>query len=336
MLLSELVQQFGGELVGDGSLEITGATGATHAGPKDITYAMGPNELAQAEASPAGCVIVQPDAALSSKTVIRSESPNAYFADLMEFFHPALTPEPGIHPSAVIHADASVSASATIGPQACVGAASRIADHAVIGPGSVIGARCSVGTGTVIHANVTLYDKTQIGNRVIIHSGTVIGADGFGFFPHKGALRKWPHVGNVSIEDEVEIGANTCIDRAKFGTTRIGRGSKIDNHVQIAHNCELGQGCIVAALTGLAGSVFLEDGVICGGQVGILEQVKVGKGAMLAAKSGILRDIPPGSINGGIPSRPNRDTMQLWALEELLIKNQRTIRKLIREADQGK
>ncbi|HUU85482.1 MAG TPA: UDP-3-O-(3-hydroxymyristoyl)glucosamine N-acyltransferase, partial [Phycisphaerae bacterium] len=198
-----------------------------------------------------------------------------------------------------------------------------------------VGDNCEIGADTTIHPNVTVYANTQIGARVLIHAGAVIGADGFGFFPDRGRLRKWPHVGNVVIEDDVEIGANACIDRAKFGTTLIERGVKIDNLVQVAHNCRVGRGSILAGQTGLSGSVVLEDGVTCAGQVGIGDHVTIGAGATLAAQTGAIGDVPAGEVHFGTPSKPHRRALQEAALLGFLASNARAVRRLVRGAGES-
>jgi UDP-3-O-[3-hydroxymyristoyl] glucosamine N-acyltransferase len=196
----------------------------------------------------------------------------------------------------------------------------------------VVGDDCEIGEATVIHPNVTIYRGSRIGSRVLIHSGAVIGADGFGFFVEGDRLRKWPHVGNVVIEDDVEIGANACVDRGKYGSTLIETGAKIDNLVQIAHNCRVGPGAVVAALAGLAGSVVLEDRVVCGGQVGVTEHVTIGCGAQLAAQSGVIADIPAGSVEFGCPARPRYRAFAELAMLRYLTDNRRVVKKLVRQA----
>ena len=335
MELAQIVERLGGTLEGDPAVEVIGISGVEFAGPADATFAVDDAMLAKAEASPACCVIVSHKAPSSAKTLIRCESPNGYAADLLEFFHPPQPPVPGIHPTAVIAESARIAETASIGPHVTVGNRCRIADRAQLLAGVSLGDDCEVGADTVIHPNVTLYANTRIGARVIIHAGAVIGADGFGYFPDRGRLRKWPHVGNVVIEDEVEIGANTCIDRAKFDTTLIQHGAKLDNLCQIAHNSRVGRGAIVAGMTGLAGGAVLEDGVVCGGQVAVSEHVTVGRGATVAGQSGVISDIPPGQVHSGMPSKPHRKKMQEVAMIGFLADHARTVRKLIRDRDQA-
>ena len=332
MKLAQIVERFGGRLEGDPGVEVNGVSGVEFAGPDEATFAVDEATLVQAEASPACCVIVPEDARRSAKPLIRCESPNVYAADLLEFFHPAPAPAAGVHSSAVIAETARVSDRASIGPQVTVGEHCRIADGVQLRSGVCLGDNCEIGEGTIIHPNVTVYANTRIGARVLIHAGAVIGADGFGFFPDRGRLRKWPHVGNVVIEDDVEIGANACIDRAKFGTTLVERGARIDNLVQVAHNCRVGRGSILAGQTGLSGSVVLQEGVTCAGQVGIADHLTIGSGATLAAQTGVMVDVPPGAVHFGTPSKPHRRAMQETAMLGFLTDNARAVRGLVRQA----
>jgi UDP-3-O-[3-hydroxymyristoyl] glucosamine N-acyltransferase len=333
MLISEAVERFGGELEGDGSLEMRGVTGIEFAGPDEATFALNEKTLAAAEASPACCVIAPRGLRRSAKkTLIRCDSPNSYAADLLEFFHPAPAVEPGVHPTAVVDDGAEVDRTASIGPHASVGRRCRVGRRARLMACVCLADGCEIGDDTTIYPNVTIYSGVRIGARVIIHAGAVIGADGFGYFPDADGLRKWPHVGNVVIEDEVEIGANACVDRSKFGTTLVQRGAKIDNLVQIGHNCRIGAGSVLAALAGLSGGVVFEEGVACGGQVGVADHVTIGRRAMLAAQTGVISDVPAGAVQFGCPSRPHRKAMQEVAMLGFLTENRKALRKLVRGA----
>ena len=381
MRIGELVERFGGKLDGDGSVEVADVKGVEFAGPAEATFALDDKLLEKAEASPACCVIVRTDARASSKPLIRCSSPESYAADLLEFFHPAPQPTPGIHPTAIIGEGALVAESATIGPNVTVGADCRIGQRVYLMASVAVGDDCEIGEATVIHPNVTVYRGSRIGSRVLIHGGAVIGADGFGFFVEGDRLRKWPHVGNVVVEDEVEIGANACVDRGKYGSTLIQAGAKIDNLVQIAHNCRVGRGAVLAGQVGLAGSVVLEDRVICGvlvlaigvyilatvgktfrftwpkvvglgllaafnkgisgggygplvcgGQVGIRDHVTVGRGAQLAAQTGVIADIPAGSVEVGFPAKPRYRALAELAVLGYLTDNRSVLKKLVRQA----
>ncbi|MCP4593354.1 MAG: UDP-3-O-(3-hydroxymyristoyl)glucosamine N-acyltransferase [bacterium] len=335
MRISDVVERFGGVCDGDETVEISGITGVELAGVGDTTYAVDEPALTQAEAAGATCVIVPRDLRSSSVTLLRCDSPQRYAAELMSFFNPPPAMSPGVHPSAIIGERTLVNESVSIGPGVVIGENCRIDADAVLMASVVVQDHCAIGAQTVVHPNVTVYARTLIGARDIIHAGAVLGADGFGYFPDEGRLHKWPHIGNVVIEDDVEIGANACVDRAKFGTTLIERGAKIDNLVQIAHNCRIGRGAILAAQTGVSGSVVIEEGVICGGQVGISDHRVIGRGARLGAQSGILADVPPGEDMFGHPARPLQPAMQDVAFIRYLTQNRRALRRLIKSADKG-
>lgn len=333
MRITQIVERFGGQLEGDDSVEICGLLGVESAGPNQATFALDDRTLTQAESGPCGCVIVPTQVRGSTKPLIRSESPQAYAADLMELFHPAPPPPPaGVHASAIIDETASVDPSATVGPHVCIGSGSRVGARTVLAAGVALGQDVTIGDDTIVHSNAVIHSRTGIGANVVIRSGAIIGHDGFGFFEHQGKLRKWPHIGNVIIEDDVEIGANSCVDRAKFGTTLIARGTKIDNLVQVGHNCRVGPRAILAAQTGLSGSVTLQEGAVCGGQVGIADQRTIGPGARLGAQTGVIGDIAAGSTQWGTPARPLQLMLKQQAMLGWLTEHRQTLRKLIAQA----
>jgi len=335
MHIAEMIERFGGVCEGDDSVEITGVTGTDMAGPGDATFALDEESLHEAEVGGASCVIAPHNLRGSHVPLLRCDSPQRYTAELMRFFHPQPSPVVGVHPSAIIGEGTSIDPSASVGPCVTIGADCRVGAGAVLRASVVVEDRCAIGADTFIHPNVTIYAQTRIGERVIIHAGAVIGADGFGYFPEDDGLHKWPHVGNVVIEDDAEIGANTCVDRAKFGTTLIERGAKIDNLVQIAHNCRVGPHAILAGQTGLSGSVVLEPGVVCGGQVGVVDHKTVGRGARLGAQSGIISDVTPGADMFGHPAQSLQAAMQEIAFTRYLNKNRQALRRLIKAAQEG-
>lgn len=248
--------------------------------------------------------------------------PELAVAEVLELFDtPQEKPAPGVHPAAVVHPDAHLGADAAIGALAVIHKGARIGEGTIIHEGVSIGKNVTIGRQSVIHDRCVIYDRCEIGSNVIIHAGAVIGADGFGYIFRDGRHRKIPQIGTVVIEDDVEIGANTCVDRAKLGATRIGRGSKIDNLVTIAHNVQLGPLCVVVAQCGLAGSARLGAGVVLGGQVGIVDGVHIGDGAKVAAKSVAMRDIDDGAVVWGNPARDHisamRDLARVRKLHEL-------------------
>ncbi|HEV8629776.1 MAG TPA: UDP-3-O-(3-hydroxymyristoyl)glucosamine N-acyltransferase, partial [Thermoanaerobaculia bacterium] len=254
--------------------------------------------------------------------------------ELLRLFHPAPDVAPGIHPTAVVAASAAIDPGAAVGPLVVVGEESRVEAGAVLHAGVVVGARCRIGPGTVIYPRAVLYDDTELGARVIVHAGAVLGADGFGFAPRGGALVKVPQVGRVVVEDDVEIGANSAIDRATLEETRIGAGSKLDNLVQVGHNVRLGKGCVICGQAGIAGSTRLGDGVVLAGQAGVGGHLEVGDGAQVAAKSAALQSVPAGAKLAGIPGVPLAEWRRQVSLLPRLAELFRRVRRLEHKRDQ--
>lgn len=242
----------------------------------------------------------------------------------------AVVSPPGRHPTAQIDATAQIAPTASIGPLCTIGAGAVIGENTVLVARVHIGAGARIGAAGLLHPGVTILDRCVIGARAIIHAGVVIGADGFGFLPSPDGrgVMKIPHVGNVEIGDDVEIGANSCIDRAKMGSTRIGSGTKLDNMVQIGHGVQIGRHCLIAAQVGIAGSVVVEDGVRMGGQVGIGDALRIGAGAMLAGKAGVMRSVPAGETWFGYPAKLATTKMR----EELVVERMTTGRSRVRRA----
>lgn len=272
------------------------------------------------------------------------DDPETAIANILDCFYTPLTPPPmGVDPGAWVDPTAHLGKDVSIGRFAVIGAGCNIGDRVVIHEGVSLGTNIDVGEDSVIYDRCTIYDRCQIGRNVIIHAGSVIGADGFGYIHRGGRHRKLMHLGSVVIEDDVEIGANTTIDRGKLGATRIGRGSKIDNLVMIAHNVQVGPMCIITAQCGLAGSVTVGTGVAMGGQVGIIHGMKVGDGAQLSAQSGIMSDIPAGQTVFGSPAEESKEafrtiarTRKLSHLMEQVAKLEKRIAELEAAADHSK
>ena len=328
MRICEIVDNVGGECIGDDSLEITGIETATKARSGDVTFAENRRFLADAEASNATAVVVPPDVRKSSKVLLRADNVMLYVADLVDLFFPEERPRAEIHPSAVIASSAQLGQRVSVGANAVIEEHCRIGDDCLIGPGVWFGPNCTLGDRTHIHANVSIYPFTRIGKHVIIHSGTVIGADGFSYAPSPRGIRKLRQIGIVQIDDDVEIGANSCIDRASFGVTRIQAGVKIDNLVQIAHNVEVGAGSIVVAQCGLAGSVKLGRNVFLGGQVGVSHHHTLGDGVQVGGGSKVFDNIPAGERWMGYLARPGRQFVEEQKILPKLVKMRGALRQL--------
>ncbi len=303
MKLADIAQRLGCELRGDGEILITGVASLDQAGPTDLTFVANKKYLAKVVRTKAAAVILSatdPEVGIPS---LRTANPYLAFARALELFYaPALPPE-GIHPTAVISPQVRIGSHAFVGPYAVIGDGVVIGDYARIFAHVVIYPQVHIGHHFTAHAGVVIREGTQIGDRVTLHSGVVIGGDGFGYVPlPDGTSYKIPQTGIVVLEDDVEVGANTTIDRATVGRTVIRRGAKIDNLVMIAHGCEVGEGSLLAAQVGLSGSTILEAGVRMGGQVGTAGHLTVGKNTMVAAQSGIPNDVPPNSVIGGYPA----------------------------------
>lgn len=240
--------------------------------------------------------------------------PELAIAEILDFFMIAQdAPPAGVHPSAVVHSTARLGAHAAIGAHAVLHAGVQLGENSIIHEGVSLGRDVKVGNNSVIYDRVVVYDRCQIGDRVTIHAGSVIGADGFGYIFRDGRHRKTAHIGTVIIEDDVEIGANSCVDRAKIGATRIGRGTKIDNLVMVAHNVQIGPLCVLAGQSGLSGSVRLGAGVALGGQVGISHGIRIGEGAQIGAQSGVIGDIEAGQVLFGTPAQDRTSVFRDYA-----------------------
>jgi len=286
------------------------------AGVTHVSFIGNRKAAREAESSAAGCLIVPLDFPNpAGRTLIRVNEPRLAFARAVGRLHPAPAATPGIHPSAVIDADAVIGPGVSAGPMTVVAAGARIGGGTSIGAGCYIGRRVTVGESCTLHAGVTLYDDVDVGSRVVLHSGSVIGADGFGFVLEGGRYHKFPQVGRVWIGDDVEIGANSCVDRAALGVTWIGEGAKLDNMVHVAHNCRIGRHVVVAAQTGFSGGVVVEDYAVIGGQVGIGDKARIESRAVLGSGCGVLTSkiIRSGQVVWGTPARPLKEYLETLA-----------------------
>ncbi|MGB9466127.1 MAG: UDP-3-O-(3-hydroxymyristoyl)glucosamine N-acyltransferase [Candidatus Acidiferrum sp.] len=301
-----LAEAVGAKLEGDGALELRGVAAPERAGPHDLIYVEKSKHAERAAASAALCVIAAENVVLPGKTVLRSSQAKVAFAKAASLILERTPIATGIHPSAIVAPLARVSASAGIGPFAVIGEDAHVGEGTQIGAHSVIGAGCWIGDHCRIHARVTLYAGVRIGHRVEIHSGAVIGADGFGYAQGEGRYWKFPQTGIVEISDDVEIGANTTIDRGSLDDTRIAEGVKLDNLVHIGHNCQIGAHTVMAAQVGLSGSCEFGKHVVVGGQAGFGEQCYLEDGAVIGGQSGVLggKTIRSGQTVWGTPARP--------------------------------
>lgn len=310
MTLGELAEVVNGHVAGDGSVKIGGVASIADAEQGDIVFAENPRFLSEAIRSRASAVVAFLDAVSPDKPLIRVENPRFAFAQILDLFSPRVDAEPGVHPTAVIGEKAEIPESASIGPHVTIGKRVRIGERCRIMAGCRIGDNVVMGEECVLYPNVTLYPRTVLGARVVLHSGVVVGSDGFGYVRVGDRLHKVPHLGNVVIGDDVEVGANTTIDRAKTGSTIIGARTKIDNLVQVAHNVRIGEDCVIAAMVGIAGSAVLGRTVTVAGQVGIKDHVTIGDGAVLLGQAGVWGDVPPGTIVSGCPAVPHRERLR--------------------------
>lgn len=311
--LGELARLVGGDLEGDPSLEIRGFASLESAGAGDLSFVAAERHLGAARRSAAAALIAPPGLDLAGRPAIRVVQPYAAVAAVVRVFFPEPAAAPGVHPTAHIADGARVAPTATVGAYAVIGEGSTIEDRAVLHPHVFVGPGCSVGAESVLHPHVVLRARVSLGRRVIVHPGSVLGADGFGYVFDGQAHRKIPQVGRVVVEDDVEIGANVTVDRATLGETVIGRGSKIDNLVQIGHNTVVGAGTIIVAQTGIAGSCRIGRGVVIGGQVGIADHVTVGDGAQIGSQSGVHREVPAGAGVIGTPAMPGDEGLRALA-----------------------
>ncbi len=303
--LDELAAALGGQVLGDGSTVIRGVAGIREAMPGDITFLANSRYESHLFDTRASAVICSREAPRADLPLLQVDNPYLAFQRIVRIFRPdPYRPAPGIHPSAVLAGDAEIGVQVSIGAQCVVEAGAQIGSRVVLMPGCYVGHRVSIGEDTYVYPNVIIREECIVGSRCIIPSGVVIGGDGFGFAFDSGRYHKVPQVGNVVIGDEVEIGANTTVDRATTDSTRIGDGTKIDNLVQVGHNVVIGKHCIVVAQVGISGSTVLEDYVTLGGQAGLVGHIRIGRGAMVGAQSGVTKSVPADGVVIGYPALP--------------------------------
>jgi UDP-3-O-[3-hydroxymyristoyl] glucosamine N-acyltransferase len=334
--LARIAEQIHGEAVGDSSVQITGFSTAEAARSGDIVFAENETYFASAEQSAASAILVSGPFSSAKKPLVRVSNARVAVARLLPLFFPPEDHPPGIHPSAVIDNSAQIDPTAHIGAHATIGPRSRIGARSVLMGGNHIARDCQIGEDVRLFPNVVIYARTHIGHRVAIHAGTVIGSDGYGYVFDEGHHRKVLQVGNVVIHDDVEIGANTAIDRAAIGSTVIGKGTKIDNLVHVAHNVTMGSHCLVMGQCGFAGSTRLGDYAVIASQSGIAGHLTLGRQSVVGAKSGVMRDIPDGGKVLGIPAMPDKQTKRQWIGMQQLPDMIRRLRELEAEVEKLK
>lgn len=330
MRLSEIASHLSLTLQGE-DLDITGVNTLSDASPAELSFLANPKYAQQLATTRAGAIIIGTDHAPADKPCLFSPNPYLDFARCVQLFARPQGSFTGQSELAFIHQESRIDSSAAIAPFVFIGPGTVIGKGVRIFSGTYVGEDCRIDEHTTIYPNCTLMSGTQVGKRVILHAGTVLGSDGFGFAQGSGGMTKFPQIGRTVIEDDVEIGANTTIDRAALGETRIGQGTKIDNLVQLGHNVRVGRNCILIAQVGIAGSTTLGDGVILAGQVGVAGHIHIGDGCRIGAKSGVGKDVPAKQDLSGIPVMPHGTFLRTAAIIPKLPEMKRRLAKLEKE-----
>ncbi|HEX7858864.1 MAG TPA: UDP-3-O-(3-hydroxymyristoyl)glucosamine N-acyltransferase [Verrucomicrobiae bacterium] len=333
--VAEIAAKIRGQVKGDSNTAISGLTSADRAKAGDLTFADNEKYFGAAESSGASAIIIGATApATTTKSLIQVANVRVAVAQILPLFFPPDDYPAGIDPTARVHPSAEIDSTAHIGPHCAIGARVRIGAKSVLMGGNHLGSDCQLADDVRLFPNVVLYRATQIGRRVIIHSGTVIGSDGYGYVFDQGRHQKVLQVGNVIIEDDVEIGANAAVDRAAFGSTTIGAGTKIDNLVHVAHNVVMGKNCLVMGQCGFAGSTQLGDYAVIASQSGIAGHLKLGRQATVGAKSGVMRDVGDGETVLGIPAQPHQEMKRQWISMQRLPDMTRRLRDLEKQVQE--
>ena len=312
LTLGEIVERLGGEAVGESPAKLTGVATLDSAGPSEIAFLANPKYRSRLGQTRAGAVILGPgdrDAAAIPRIV--TDNPYAYYARTVALFHPEPPAVPGVHPTAQVHAEAIVAPSAEVAAHVVIGPRARIGDGVRLGAGTVIGANVSIGEGSRLHPRVTIYEGCTVGARCVLHSGVVIGADGFGMARAEGRWIKIPQVGAVVLGDDVEVGANTCIDRGALDDTVIEEGVKLDNLIQVGHNCRIGAHTVIAGCTGISGSVTVGKHCMIGGGVGLVGHISIADHVTLSGMTFVTKSITePGTYTSGFPALPHAEWLK--------------------------
>ncbi len=339
LTLSRIAELTGGRLDGDGARRVSRVRPLEEAGPGDLSFVADVKALARLADCRAEALIVAEGVTLPARDgapweVVVCASPFAAMAIAVEAMYPPIEPDPGVHPAAVVHPGAQLGEDVRVDAQAVIGDRARLGDGVRVGAGAYVAPGVVVGAGTVIHANAIVYPRVTFGRDCVVHAGAVVGADGFGFTQVDGRHVKVPQVGGVEIGDDVEIGANSCIDAGTFAPTRIGDNTKIDDLVMVGHNNQIGRSVLLCGQVGLAGSNIIEDHVILAGQTGVSGHLTIGKGAAAAAKTAVVRSVKPGERVGGSPHMPFETFRRVWKASQRLPEMRREMRGLLRRMDE--
>lgn len=334
--LAELAQELGLDYRGDADLELSGVADLDQAGPAELAALYDPSQAERASASGAGALVADEAGAakLAGRNLLVAAAPKAALARAAALIRPESRPETGVHPAAVVSEEAELADDVHVGPGAFIGALCRVGSGSVIGPGAVLLDEVELGRDVWVHPRAVIYPGTWVGDRVRIFAGAVVGASGFGHaHDERGEAVRIPHLGRVVIEEDAEIGANSCVDRASFGETRIGARAKLDNLVQIGHNAQVGPDAMIAGQSGLSGSSKIGRGVVVGGQSGLADHVTVGDRSAVAAKSAVFHDVGSGETVAGVPAQPVSRWRRMIAAQARLPEIWATVRRIGRRED---
>jgi UDP-3-O-[3-hydroxymyristoyl] glucosamine N-acyltransferase len=338
MTADSIAEVVGGKLEGDGSRELRGVARLEQAAGDQLAFAEGHQEVARARSSRAGCVLVPEGTSLPGLTTIAVCSPKLAFIRAAQVLHPTPAPVAGVHPTAIVSTEATLAEGISIGPYVVIERGVRVGQETSVAAGVYLGERSEIGSHCTLYPRVTIYPGARLGDRVVLHAGVVIGGDGFGYVFADGRHQKFPQVGSVVIEDDVEIGSNTTVDRGSLGTTVVGKGTKIDNLVQIAHNVTIGKHCVIVAQTGISGSTTIGDYVVIAGQAGVGEHARIESHAVIGGQAGILpgKIVREGTVVWGTPARPLAEVKRLYAHLGELPRLASKIRQLSQRLSQSK
>lgn len=309
--VADLADFLGGRLLGDPEVVVTSAAGIEEARPGAVVFAEDERRFRRALASPASCVLAPEGYEADEKTIVQVEDPRFAFAKVLHLFAPPPPLPEGVHPTAVVAPDARLGEGVGLGPHAVVEAGAEVGAGARIGAGAYVGPGAYVGAETILHPGARVLHGCFVGANCVLHAGAVVGSDGFGFVTKGGKHYKIPQIGRVVVEDNCEIGASSCIDRAMTGTTLVKSGTKIDNLVHIGHNCVIGHDCLIVAQVGISGSTRIGDRVVLAGQVGVAGHIEIGENVVVGAQSGVTKSIPPNLYVSGYPARPHNEERKI-------------------------